>query len=230
MTMNNNKVNLEDGLGFVELLDYMRDLQTVVKDARQSYNRKSDVMDNKDYRLLRFLMENKHNSPLRGVVFRFNVKAPIFVARQWWKHVIGSTNIEAQNGWNEVSGRYIRFKPEFFIPRVFRQNGAYKDNWKQKEVPGTKNLVCRALYRASIDSAFLMYQSLLTLGVSKEQARMVLPNSLYTTFTWTVSLEALMHFIALRNKENAQPEIKRYAEAILIVLPEEFRSFFDDYC
>ena len=128
---------LDDGIGKVVLLDCMGDDLSIVNDAKQSYDRHVEQFGEKEQNLLSFLLNSNHTSPLRGAVLRFHVKAPLFVARQWWKHTVACTYVDDQLGWNEKSFRYCLAKDnEYYYPSVFRQQSA---NNKQARAGSSAN-------------------------------------------------------------------------------------------
>jgi len=194
---------LGDGLGFAELTDHMACDLAVVNAARVSYKKRSAQLSERDVKLIRFLMREQHGSPFEHCVFRFEVKAPLFVTRQWMRHRIAS--------YNEQSGRWTEFDPEFYFPD-----------------PGVD-----PYYRIGEHSrrCFEKYQQLLGDGWPKEQARMVLPQNLYTTFWFTVNARSLMNFIMLRAQESAQSEIRKYADVLeqmaASVMPQSFAAFIE---
>ena len=207
---------LEDEIGFVELLYSMGNDLSVVNDARASYDKESFTWGKKGEKLLKYLIKHEHWSPFRGVVFKFRVKTPLYVCRQWWKHVIASNHNDEQLGWNEQSLRYVDMsdKGEFYIPKAFR--GQSKTN-KQKGVEPLSprdQLRMIHIYETQCKLSFRAYKDLIKAGVCREQARGVLAPAIYTTFVWTVSLQALLNFLYLRKGKGAQDEIVAYATAI----------------
>ncbi len=172
--------------GFVELIDVLGGDRAVAKIARISYMSKPDPEGDK--RLIELLMMNGHESPFEHIVFTFQIKAPIFVARQWFRHRIGS--------FMERSGRYTKFDEEFYLPSDERASG-YSE-----------------IMKSQMHAAFETYHKLLQSGVKKEVARMVLPMSLYTQWYWTVNVRSLMNFLNLRADKHAQYEIQQYALAV----------------
>ncbi len=192
--------------GYLELDGVMADDLAVVNAARVSLNKNSDMMTVADEGLIRFLMQNKHGTPFEHGVFRFIVKCPLFVAREWHRHRIG-------HSYNEWSGRYSKIEPEFYVPEEIRQQvgkpGAY--TFEPFSKPATA--VLRQEFEAQYEMAFARYEHLLASGVAKEQARLVLPVATYTKFYWTCNPRSLMHFLELRNSDQAMWEIRQYAQA-----------------
>lgn len=193
--------------GFVRLDDAMADDLSVVNGARVSFARHKTEMDDSDAGLIRFLMRERHGTPFEHNSFRFHIRAPIFVAREWFRHRVGS--------FNEFSMRYAKATDDFYVPEPddvrsqVGKPGAYSFEPVEPGVAETTREEMRAVYEA----AFSAYERLVELGVARELARSVLPVGAYTEFFWTVNARALMNFLSLRNSETAQREIRRYAEA-----------------
>jgi thymidylate synthase (FAD) len=193
--------------GFVRLDDEMASDLSVVNGARVSFARHKSEMDEADEGLIRFLMRDRHGTPFEHNAFRFHVRAPLFVAREWFRHRIGS--------FNEFSMRYAKATDDFYVPEAedvrtqVGKPGAYSFDPVSDEVAETTRDELRAVY----DAAFAAYERLVELGVARELARCVMPVGAYTEFYWTVNARALMNFISLRAAESAQREIRRYAEA-----------------
>ncbi|HET8651583.1 MAG TPA: FAD-dependent thymidylate synthase [Gaiellaceae bacterium] len=193
--------------GFVRLDDAMADDLSVVNGARVSFARHKTEMDDSDAGLIRFLMRERHGTPFEHNSFRFHIRAPIFVAREWFRHRIGS--------FNEFSMRYAKATDDFYVPEPedvrsqVGKPGAYSFEPVEAEVAEATREELRAVYEA----AYAAYERLVELGVARELARAALPVGAYTEFYWTVNARALMNFLSLRNSETAQREIRRYAEA-----------------
>jgi thymidylate synthase (FAD) len=224
---------LGDGKSSLRLLDSMGNSLSVVNDARQSFAAESAEWTERDGKLLRYLAKHHHTSPFRGVVFKWSVKAPLFIARQWWKHAVASTFVDDQLGWNEKSFRYCAAdEAEFYIPIKFLQQS--EDNRQASAGPlvSKDQPLALAQYAQAVEACKQAYAGLLLMGVSKEQARAVLPSAFYTQFVWTCSLQALFHFISLRIGHGAQGEIVAYAKALLElgrpVAPEAFDAFAEN--
>lgn len=222
---------LKDGKSRIELLSSMGSDLDIVNDARASFDKVSTELDEKDVRLIRYLIQHHHTSPFRGVVFKFKVKAPLFVCRQWWKHVIASNHNDEQLGWNEKSFRYVAIDDaeDFYIPEFFRQQSKNNKQATFGALPEEQNQKALEIYANQCKASYQAYKDLLELGVGREQARGVLVPSVYTSWVWTVSLQALLHFVGLRKGEGAQQEIHFYAEAIeqLIqpIVPETIKAW-----
>jgi len=201
--------------GFVRLDDAMADDLSVVNGARVSFARHRTEMDDSDAGLIRFLMRERHGTPFEHNSFRFHIRTPIFVAREWFRHRVGS--------FNEFSMRYAKATDDFYVPdpddvrSQVGKPGAYSFEPVEPGVAETTREEMRAVYEA----AFSAYERLVELGVARELARSVLPVGAYTEFYWTVNARALMNFLSLRNSETAQREIRRYAEACETFLAEK---------
>jgi len=224
---------LGDGKSSLRLLDSMGNSLSVVNDARQSFAAESAEWTERDGKLLRYLAKHHHTSPFRGVVFKWSVKAPLFVARQWWKHTVASTFVDDQLGWNEKSFRYCAAdEAEFYIPIEFLQQSEDNRQASAGPLPSRSQSLAFAQYAQAVEACKQAYAGLLLTGVSKEQARAILPSALYTSFVWTCSLQALFHFISLRIGHGAQGEIVAYAKALLElgrpVAPEAFDAFAEN--
>jgi thymidylate synthase (FAD) len=202
------------GKGFVTLVDHMGSDLTTVNAARISFGKQKTSFDEADEKLIKYLAEHEHTSPFRHSHLTFHVKAPIFVFRQWMKHKIASE-------FNEISGRYTEFaSDEFYLPETFRQQA--KVNKQGSEGVVEDNTRAQLIYSVACENALIDYKKLLDLGVCKEQARGILPVGMYSEVYWTVSLQAVAHFIRLRKDGHAQWEIQQYAEAVEQFVKELF--------
>ena len=224
---------LGDGKSSLRLLDSMGNSLSVVNDARQSFAAESAEWTERDGKLLGYLAKHHHTSPFRGVVFKWSVKAPLFIARQWWKHTVASTFVDDQLGWNEKSFRYCAAdEAEFYIPIEFLQQSEDNRQASAGPLPSRSQALALVQYAQAVEACKQAYAGLLLIGVSKEQARSILPSALYTSFVWTCSLQALFHFISLRIGKGAQGEIVSYAKALLElgrpVAPEAFDAFAEN--
>ena len=199
----------------------------IVCDARQSFDLETPEFGNKERKLLNYLVAHRHTSPFRGVVFKWQVKAPLFVARQWWKHVIGSSYANDQLGWNEKSFRYCAAdQEEFYFPKEFRQQSESNKQASAGPLDANGQGIAFNAYAEALQAIREAYATLLLAGVSKEQARGILPTCHYTSFVWTCSLQALLHFLSLRQPEDAQWEIRAYADCMAdLASPIVFESF-----
>ena len=198
-------IKILEGLGEVELVDHMGGDLSVVNSARVSYNKRKKEIDSKDERLIKYLWKNHHTSPFRHSTLQFRVLAPIFVLRQWMKHQVGCA-------WNERSGRYTEFENESYQPRfLFEDDRSIKQGSAEEQI---KDSATMALLNDSLSDSFDNYSVLLKCGVSREQARAVLPVGMLSECYWTCSLHALMHFLTLRLDSHTQYELRLFAREI----------------
>lgn len=201
--------------GFVKIVDVMGTDLSVVNSARVSFGKKTETLRPRDEKLIKYLWEHNHSSPFRHATIQFHIKAPIFVLRQWMKHQVGCA-------WNEISGRYVQFDYEYYTPKNFRVQS--KDNKQGSEgaVDVATEKQAQEMFWDACDHAMKVYNTLLKMGVCKEQARMVLPLNLYSECYWTASLQAVMHFLKLREDSHAQWEIQEYARIVRSLAKEHF--------
>jgi thymidylate synthase (FAD) len=194
--------------GFVRLDDVMASDLSVVNAARVSFARRKEEMDDSDAGLIRFLMRERHGTPFEHNAFRFHIRCPIFIAREWMRHRVGS--------FNEFSLRYAKATEDFYVPEAedvrtqVGKPGAYTFETVEPELADETRDALREVY----EHAYTTYERLVEAGVAREVARSVLPVGAYTEFYWTVNARSLMNFVSLRASETAQREIRRYAEAV----------------
>jgi thymidylate synthase (FAD) len=207
--------------GFIKLVEHMGNDLSAVQAARVSYGKGLSSDPQRDKKLIFYLMKHGHETPFEHIVFKFHVKAPLFVARQWFRHRIAS--------YNEISGRYTQVEDDWYIPEniripdvVNKQGSVFAtDREDEKEI---LNLI-----EESIKRSYSTYRELLNRGIAKELARIVLPLSMYTQWYWTVNARSLMNFLNLRADSHAQWEIRQYAlkiaEIFKEVCPWTFEAF-----
>jgi thymidylate synthase (FAD) len=194
--------------GFVRLDGSMADDLSVVNSARVSFGRRVEELGDADAGLIRFLMRERHGTPFEHNSFRFHVRCPLFVAREWFRHRVGS--------FNEFSMRYAKASDDFYVPEPddvrtqVGKPGSYSFEPVDAELAQTTREELQAVY----EHAYETYERLVEQGVARELARAVIPVGAYTEFYWTVNARALMNFVSLRAAETAQREIRRYAEAV----------------
>lgn len=196
--------------GLVRLVDHMGNDLSIVRAARVSYDADWRTGDDagKDEKLISYLMKNHHTSPFEAVTFTFEVKAPLFVFRQWHRHRTWS--------YNEVSARYAELPEEFYVPELSDITHQSTSNKQMRTNEQHDNaLLMQSYMRKSMMDAFALYKELLAQGCPRELARSVLPCSTYSRMFATVDLHNLFHFLRLRLHEHAQKEIRVYAEAML---------------
>jgi thymidylate synthase (FAD) len=187
----------------VTYVDHMGSDLTVVNSARVSFDKKVSVLSSKDAKLINYLAKHQHWTPFAHVQVTLLVEAPVFVARQLVKHQVGLV-------WNEVSRRYVSDAPTFHVPDLWRQAA---DNVKQgsSAKPIQHNGVAGAIYHRAMLRLQAVYKELLDMGVCPEQARMVLPQSMMTSWYWTGSLVAFARVVNQRTHSTAQVETKAVA-------------------
>ena len=201
--------------GFIEVLDSLGNDLTVANSARVSFGKRKKTYDKSDERLVRYLAKHKHFSPFRHLVVQFHIKAPEFVMRQWYKHVVGiettSSYSTKDHAWNEISGRYVPIE-EYYIPTVWRQQSEDNKQASAGEVHAQEKATEK--YQNALQVMKHYYNGLLELGVAKEQARVLLPLAAYTEVYWTASFQSIMNFIELRDEPTSQWEIRQYAQTL----------------
>lgn len=196
--------------GYIQLIDYMGNDDRIVDAARLCVG--STKGSQQDEKLINYLLKNGHTSPFEQVVFTFKIKAPIFVIRQWFRHRTARIN--------EVSGRYTEFNPEFYVPDI---NNIRLQHQSNKQMSG--DYADEELSKQIVEE-FKQEQKLLKdwykkkLVISREQARINLPLSLYSEFFWQMDLNNLFKFLKLRCDLHAQQEIREYANTILNIIKE----------
>ena len=211
---------------FVRLDGFLADDLSVVNSARVSFGRKSETLTDADIGLIRFLMREQHGTPFEHNFFRFHVRAPIFVVREWFRH---------RSGWsyNEFSGRYAEMPAGAWVPDLdevrtqIGKPGAYtfealdSDNAKEAQ----------SVIAEASSSAWRTYKYLLSKGVAKEIARTILPVGTYSEFYASCNARSLMHFCSLRNHPSAQAEIRWYAQQLELhleqLMPETYKVFLE---
>ena len=218
------KLNVLDK-GYVRLVNSWGTDLDIVNSARVSYDKESEELSDKDIKLINFLVRDKHDSTLRHCGFTFEVYAPLMVARQWYKHAVGSTHVDDQLGWNESSRRYITENEEFYIPLPNEWRSAPENSKQGSGEPVDLELGAK-YYKSLLNLVQLgseAYEEALQDGVAPELARLMLPAySMYVRWRWTTSLNSALHFLSLRMGHGAQSEIVDYAEAVNSMVKEKF--------
>ena len=211
--------------GFVVLVDYMGNDDAIVQAARVSYGKGTKTVRD-DRGLIRYLLRHRHTTPFEMVEFKFLVRLPIFVARQWVRHRTASLN--------EVSARYSVLEEEYEVPlpEEVRRQSAINRQGRGGALPADVVERFRSdLERVSQD-AYRAYHRALDDGVARETARLLLPVAYYTQWYWKINLHNLFHFLSLRLDPHAQEEIRLYATELdriaRKVCPVAFEAF-DDY-
>src|SRR5690625_2525657 len=216
------KINVLDK-GYVRLRDVMGDDRTVANAARVSFDRRTEELDERDERLIAFLAREGHDSPFRHASLQFEVYAPLMIARQWWKYVVGSDHV--MDAWNESSRRYITENEEFYVPAP-NEWRSYPDNVKQGSgEPVDEEAGERLTFNLlnHIEMSEMYYRQALEDGIAPEQARLFLPAyGMFVRWYWTASLQSVAHLIKQRTAPDAQYEFRLYAEAVKELAIEKF--------
>ncbi len=209
--------------GFVRLVDVMGSDAAIVQAARVSYGAGTKKV-NEDRGLIRYLMRHAHTTPFEMVEFKFHVKLPIFVARQWIRHRTANVN--------EYSGRYSVMRDEFYIPEVAQirpQSASNKQGRADETLSDAETAEILTLLQGGQERAYDDYETLLEKNFARELARINLPVSQYTEWYWKIDLHNLFHFLRLRMDAHAQYEIRVYAEAMAEIVREIVPLAFEAY-
>lgn len=215
-----------DAIGKVELVDAVGSDLTIVNSARVSFGVHKSELDDKDRKLIRYLIKHKHTSTLEHCFVTFRVKVPLFIRSQHHRHRTWS--------YNEISRRYTDERLEFYEPKAFRtQHASNRQASNENELinPILKGLTTPASENMKYmhEACKCMYELLMDAGVCREQARGVLPQNLYTEYYASANLNNILKFIELRSHEGAQWEIQKVAEAMLQILeglyPETLKAY-----
>ena len=197
--------------GYVKLIDVMGTDGDIVDAARISYDRKGRTQDRA---LIRYLFRHRHTSPFEMCEMKFELKMPIFVARQWVRHRTASMN--------EVSARYTELPNEMFVPESFAVQSTNNKQGRGDAYSEQENSHLRNVMRSNNRSSYEQYEANLRVGMAREQAREVLNFNVYTKFVWKLDLHNLLHFLKLRTDAHAQQEIRDYADVIEDMVMECF--------
>ena len=215
----------DDKIGSVSLVAHMGTDLTIVNSARVSFGNKKTELDDKDRRLIKFLVKHKHTSTFEHNVVTFKFVVPLFVRSQHHRHRTWS--------YNEISRRYTEKNMDFYLPSSFRtqhKSNRQASNPEELVDPKVWDEETGILAKSSMTMSELLqirtrdcldtYHMMLERGVCREQARMVLPQNLYTEYYGTCNLSNLLKFIDLRTHEGAQWEIQKVADACLDIASE----------
>lgn len=209
-------------------IDHMGSDLTVVNAARVSFAKESDwitnpptyldtvetaivSMSDKDAKLIAYLARHAHWTPFAHPQITLHMRAPIFVRTQCFKHKVGFTE-------NEVSRRYVDMPPEFYTPKAWRKRAENKKQGSSEEIVTP---VCES-YDSALETAAFVYQRMLSSGIAPEQARMVLPQSMFTEWYWTGSLAAWARFVKQRTHDGAQEETAELARQCAAIIAPLF--------
>jgi len=219
--------------GYVRLIDSMGSDLSVVNAARASFAKESKEMTTSDARLVNFLARENHMSPFRHAFVTLELKAPLMVARQHWKYVVGSDH--TMDSWNESSRRYITMDPEFYIPLSDEWRLAPED--KKQGSHGLADPFVGAILSTELqryaEQGEALYNTAIEHGIAPEQARLFLPAyCMYVVYRWSCSLQSVVLFLSQRLAEDSQFEIQKYASAIRSLVeplfPISFKSLLPE--
>lgn len=215
----------EDKIGKLELIQHVGEDITIVNSARVSFGANKDVLDEKDEKLINYLIKHKHTSTLEHNIATFRIKVPLFIRSQHHRHRTWS--------YNEISRRYTKFNMEFYEPELFRtqhksnrqasSDELINPNIISKEISSLVNVPDFKVNEAvkyHHSQSLNLYNKMIELGVCKEQARGILPQNLYTEYYATANLNNILKFIDLRTHGGAQWEIQALANKMLEIIKE----------
>lgn len=202
--------------GYVRLVDHMGGDLSVVNSARVSYAKESKELSPNDVKLIQFLAREDHMSPFRHAMIQFEVYAPLMVARQHWKYVVGSDH--TMDAWNEASRRYITIDVENYVPNPMDWRSKPENSKQGSGDPVAEATGLEATQRLlrQIEQGLKDYEWALDNNIAPEQARLLIPSAygMYTAYYWTASLQSVCHFLNQRLAHDSQYEIQQYAKAV----------------
>jgi thymidylate synthase (FAD) len=220
-----------DKIGQIELVQSMGEDITVVNSARVSFGVHKKEMDEKDKKLVNYLIKHRHTSTLEHNIATFRIKVPLFVRSQHHRHRTWS--------YNEISRRYTDADMQFYVPETYRTQ--HKSNRQASNIEDKINpqmdsypillesRLCNEAVEYHVQSSLGLYNDMIKKGIAREQARMILPQNLYTEYYATANLNNILKFIELRTHEGAQWEIQVLAEAMLEIIsdlwPETVKAY-----
>ncbi len=212
--------------GFVYLVDYQGNDESIAQAARVSYGRGTSKVSG-DAGLIRYLLRHAHTTPFEMCELKFHCKMPIFIARQWIRHRTASVN--------EYSGRYSEMLNEFYLPDVSalrKQSQSNKQGRGEDSLTPEQNQKILKLLKGLYTDQYSAYQECLGMGLTRELSRIGLSVANYTQWYWKIDLHNLFHFLRLRLDTHAQYEIRVYGEAMAKIVKSAFPlaySAFEDY-
>ncbi|WP_416045900.1 FAD-dependent thymidylate synthase [Priestia megaterium] len=222
----NEVINVLDK-GYVRLTNVMGSDLSVVNSARVSYDKESTELTEGDIRLIRFLAREGHTSPFRHATIQFEMYAPLMVARQHWKYIVGSDH--TMDAWNESSRRYVTEDPAFYIPKEDEWRSAPANSKQGSGGPLVDKLEYHEMgelqhvYERHVEESIRLYEKSIELGMAPEQARLFLPAyGMYVRYYWTASLQSVAHFLNQRLAHDSQVEIQAYAKSVYELTKEHF--------
>lgn len=213
--------------GFIALEEVAADELAVVNSARVSLGKRHDKLKEGDDKLIAYLLKNRHGTPFEQSMFRWHVRAPIFVFRQWHRHRIGWS-------YNEMSGRYTELLDKYYLPRpehIRIRHGA-PGHYCYEMASEDQARYFRECTSYSCETALTTYKIQLERGIAPELARLCLPVNIYSEMICTCNARSLMHFLSLRNDSHAQWEFRQYAiameEMFKRLMPNTWAAFNDN--
>jgi len=228
-----NQINVLDE-GYVRLVDTLGDDLSVVNAARVSYDKEAKEFSERDEKLIKFLIRENHTSPFRHAALTFEVYAPLFVARQWWKYAVSSTHVDDQNGWNESSRRYITEDEKFYVPSAssWRSKPENSKQGSGEPINFEEGAYFTNKLKDTITEGVKLYHEAMENNIAPEIARLFLPAyGMYVRWRWTVSLQGIMTFLEQRLEHDSQWEIQQYANAVKNlsneVFPQTFKALYE---
>lgn len=198
----------------VEYIDHMGSDLTVVNSARVSFGKDVKYIEEKDEKLIKYLAEHLHMTPFEHCSLTLRIKCPLYISKQIMRHRTAS--------FNEISRRYTEENLEFYMPTSFRGQHKSSKQCSDSALPDDRNLSAKVVYQNALEHALNSYNNLLSIGVARELARGVLPNTLMTEFYMTMNLRNFAHFIKLRDESHAQLEVQDLAKDIRNILLDKF--------
>ena len=209
-----DKIEIFPPHGWIALEGHSGSDLDVVNAAKVSFAKQSEEFGHAEERVLQFLMRERHGSPFEHNHFKFHVRAPIFVIREWVRHRIGFS-------YNEESGRYVELRPDFYIPEGARNQEGKPGAYFFVDGTQEQSELLKSTVQAQSDAAYDAYRQMIEAGVAKEQARIVLPLNTYSEFYFSCNARSLMNFLELRTSEQAMYEIRAYAQAMFELWSEK---------
>lgn len=218
-----HKIDVLDG--YVRLIRVSGTELDIVNAARTSYEKESTFFDEKDEKLIRYLMKENHRSPFRHVHLGLEFKTPLFVARQNWRHIVGASTIEEGTPFSEASRRYVTSEPQFYVPDQHQWRGKPENSKQGSGVQLDERLGALATQDLEdlLSICNRLYNKWMASGLAPEQARLFLPAyGMYVIYRWTPSLDAVMNYLSLRLDAHAQFETQLYAQIVEQFFAEHF--------
>lgn len=233
-----NKIEVLDK-GYVRLEAITGKDLSSVNSAKVSYDKKSVAFTEKEKKLIKYLAQHGHTSPFRHAFVTFEAYAPLMIARQWWKYIIGSGHEEIASSqdpftaWNESSRRYVTEIPEFYVVQA--------DQWREAPPKGDSKQGSGRNYGVEAGSYYTnllvtqykeglrLYEFFLEEGIAGEQARLALPAyGLYVRWYWSASVQGVAHMLNQRLAKDSQYEFQQYARAVYDIMLEHFPVSIDE--